>query len=124
MPRSHLSELIEERVAGFDGIKIDHRREFRDAIRLADFSDADEGLSEIHRRRTFARPMPPNRAISTIHKAKGLECDNALIVPCDRQAFSSTDYARSKLYVALSRAKRSLALVLSRNNRSPLFRFE
>ena len=70
-----LSELIEERVAGFDGIKIDHRREFRDAIRLGDFSDADEGLSEIHRRRTFARPMPPNRAISTIHKAKGLECD-------------------------------------------------
>ena len=116
-----LLELLEQGVAGFDGIKIDHRREFRDAIRLGDFSDPDEGLTEIHRRRTFARPMPPERAISTIHKAKGLECDNAMIVPCDARAFSSTDYARCKLYVALSRAKRSLTLVLSRGNPSPLF---
>jgi len=119
-----LSELVEQGVVGFDRIKIDYRREFRDAIRLGDFSDPDEGLAEIHRRRTFARPMPPDRAISTIHKAKGLECDNALIVPCDRQVFSSTDYARCKLYVALSRAKQSLTLVLSRNNPSPLFCLE
>lgn len=30
-------------------------------------------------------------------------------------------YARCKLYVALSRAKRSLTLVVSQNNPSPLF---
>jgi len=115
-----LDELICDRVAGFEGIKIDHRRECRDAIRLKDFADPVVGLAEINRRRSFARPMPPARAISTIHKAKGLECDNAIVLPCDQQTFSSSEYARCKLYVAMSRAKRSLTLVLSSNNPSPL----
>ena len=109
----HLSGLIDDRVAGFAEIKVDYRREFRDAIRLLEFDDAAEGFAEINRRRSLARPMPPKRAISTIHKAKGLECDNAIVLPCDGRRFSGTDYSRCKLYVALSRAKRSLTLVLS-----------
>lgn len=116
-----LNELIRDGVVGFDGIKIDHRGEYRDAIRLQDFTDPVVGLAEINRRRSFARPMPPGRAISTIHKAKGLECDNAIVVPCDQQTFSSSEYARCKLYVAMSRAKRSLTLVLSSKKPSPLF---
>ena len=117
----HLSELIDDRVAGFDSIKLDHRREFRDALRLFDFDDPEEGLTEIARRRSFAHPMPPPKAISTIHKAKGLQCDHAIVVPCDRQRFSATEYSRRKLFVALSRAKRSLTLVVSRNDPGPLF---
>ena len=118
---THLSRLIDDRVAGFDSIKLDQRREFRDALRLIEFDDPEEGLTEIARRRSFAHPMPPSKAISTIHKAKGLQCDHAIVVPCDRQRFSATDYSRRKLYVALSRAKRSLTLVVSRNDPGPLF---
>lgn len=117
----HLAHLGNDKVPGFNEIRVDHRSEYRDAVRLANFADAEEGLAEINRRRSLARPMPPPRAISTIHKAKGLECQNALIVPCDQQRFSATDYSRCKLYVALSRAKRSLTLVLSRSNPSQLF---
>jgi len=116
-----LSELIDQGISGFDTIKIDYRREYKEATRLMDYSDASSGHAETNRRRTFARPMPPARAISTIHKAKGLECEHAVIVPCDNQNFSSTEYARCKLYVALSRAKRSLTLVISTDNPSPLF---
>ena len=118
----HLAKLRNENAPGFDTVHIDQRSEFRDAMRLADFSDPEEALAEINRRRSFARPMPPSRAISTIHKAKGLQCDNALIIPCDRQRFSATDYCRRRLYVALSRAKCSLTLVPSLSDPSPLFR--
>lgn len=119
---ARLSELVEAKETGFDGVHIDHRREMRDAIKLAEFDDAEDGLAELHRRRTFARHTLPSKVISTIHKAKGLECDNAMVISCDSQQFTRTDYARSKLYVALSRAKRSLTLVVSRNKPSPLFK--
>jgi hypothetical protein len=118
---THLAQLIEDRFAGFERIKIDQRREFRDALRLIEFDDPEEGLTEIARRRSFAHPMPPAKAISTIHKAKGLQSDHAIVVPCDRARFSATDYSKCKLYVALSRAKCSLTLVVSRNDPSPLF---
>lgn len=118
---TQLSRFRQDGVSGFQTVNIDYRREYRDAIRLGEFQDAHDGLAEINRRRSFARPMPPARAISTIHKAKGLQCDNALILPCDNR-FSSTYYSRCRLYVAISRAKRSLTLVLSRDNPCPLFR--
>lgn len=117
----HVEKLRNGQASGFETINIDYRSEFRDAMRLAAFNDPEEAFAEITKRRSFARPMPPSRAISTIHKAKGLECDNALIMPCDRQRFSATEYSRRRLYVALSRAKRSLTLVFSRSDPSPLF---
>ena len=118
---THLSRLVSDGVSGFQSIRIDHRREFRDALRLIDYDDPEEGLAEINQRRSFARPLPPRKAVSTIHKAKGLQCDHAIVVPCDKR-FSATEYSRCKLYVALSRAKRSLTLVVSRNDPGPLFR--
>lgn len=118
---ARLWELIEQRASGFQNIKINYRREYKDAIQLGVFTDPVDGLAEINRRRTFMRPMPPKKSISTIHKAKGLECDNAMIIPCDQRTFSCTEYARCKLYVAMSRAKHTLTLVLSRSNPSPLF---
>jgi DNA helicase-2/ATP-dependent DNA helicase PcrA len=102
----------------FRDIKIDLYREFWEAVKLADFDDPEEGLVEITRRRSRAQVGPPRKAISTVHKAKGLECDSVLIMPCDDKQFSEAN--RCLLYVALSRAKKSLQIVVSRQNPSPL----
>ena len=105
----------------FGNVEVDCARELRDAIQLGTFDTADRGLAEITHRRTYGRPKPPDRAISTIHKAKGLECDNVIVMPCNRQTFSAKEDARCLLYVALSRARERLMLVVSREERSPLF---
>jgi DNA helicase-2/ATP-dependent DNA helicase PcrA len=56
--------------------------------------------------------------ISTIHKAKGLEAPNVIIMPCDSTTFREKD--RRLLYVAISRASRRLTLVVSRSRPSPI----
>lgn len=114
--------LTEDGREGFSEVKIDRRVELRDAIRLGAFADVEEGFAEIARRRSYSRPSPPSKTLSSIHKAKGLECDHAMVMSCDRTQFSSTSYAKCKLYVALSRAKRSLTIVLPDTNTSPLFK--
>lgn len=118
---NELSDLVDAKADGFGDVKVVHRSELSDAIRLKAFACPDEGYAEIARRRSHAMPAPPARTLSTIHKAKGLECDNAVLIAGDRDQFSGTRYARCKLYVALSRAKRLLTIVVSRNNPSPLF---
>jgi superfamily I DNA/RNA helicase len=50
---------------------------------------------------------PPAKAISIIHKAKGLECDAAILMLCDRSTFPENSASRW-LYVALGRAKSRL----------------
>lgn len=117
---NRLSELREQE-ASFRDIAIDHHKEFWDAVRLGQFETPDVGLAEITHRRTYARPTPPTRAISTIHKAKGLECGSVILMPCDAKTFPDKEDARCLLYVALSRATHRLLLVLSRTNPSPLF---
>jgi DNA helicase-2/ATP-dependent DNA helicase PcrA len=107
----------------FQYIKVDYFKEFWDAVRLGEFATVDDGLAEITHRRTYSHPKPPPKAISTIHKAKGLECESVILMPCDGMTFPDTAYARCLLYVALSRAKSRLLLVLSRANPSPLFTF-
>ena len=104
----------------FASLAIDYPREFWDAVHLEKFESASEGLSEITRRRTYARPKLPVKAISTIHKAKGHECHHVIVMPCDGQTFPDKPGARCLLYVAMSRATDSLTLVLSRTNPSPL----
>lgn len=105
----------------FSGIKIDHALEYSEAIQLAAFATADLGQDELARRRTFARPRLPPKAISTVHKAKGLECDRVLVLPCDAGHFADKPHHRCLLYVALSRPMRQLALVVPIDNPSPLF---
>jgi hypothetical protein len=114
-----LSQLIETDPK-FAPIKIDSPREFREAIRLDDFENCQDGLTEIARRRTHSRPMPPDRAISTVHKAKGLEAMRVIIMPCNSKHFPDNEAARNLLYVAISRATQSLTLVVSRSDPSPL----
>jgi DNA helicase-2/ATP-dependent DNA helicase PcrA len=104
----------------FKTVKVDYNREFWDAIRLGDFDDANVGLAELSRRRTYIRPSLPTKAISTVHKAKGLESDNVLIMPCDGNHFGDSQAARCRLYVAMSRSIRSLTFVVSRQDPSPL----
>jgi hypothetical protein len=105
----------------FTDVKIDCHREFWEAGCLGDFENAEAGLAEIAHRRTYSRPKPPNRAISSIHKAKGLECDSVIVLPCDAETFPDSEYTRCLLYVTISRAKSRLMLVLSRAQPSPLF---
>ena len=67
--------------------------------------------------------VPSSKCISTVHKSKGLECENALVMMCDKGSFSNTEYKRRLMYVGLSRAKKSLTLVVCRDNPTPLFSF-
>lgn len=118
-----LKDYIAGGQAGFDDIKIDYRSELGDAIRLGAFATPEDGLSELARRRShFHRPLPA-RTFSTIHKAKGLECPNVMVIPCDNK-FSGTEYSRCRLYVALSRASHTLTLVVPSSNGSPLLKIE
>lgn len=117
---NHLRSLAANEAA-FADVRIHHGREFAEAILLGRFEDADDGFAEIARRRTHARPQLPMKAISTIHKAKGLEFENVMVLPCDADNFSNTKASRARLYVALSRATRSLMLVVSKAKPSPLF---
>jgi superfamily I DNA/RNA helicase len=105
----------------FTNVKFDCHREFWDAVRLGQFENPADGLADMAYRRAYARSQPPDRAISTIHKAKGLECQSVIVVPCDGKSFPNKPDARCLLYVALSRAKSDLMLVISADNLSPLF---
>lgn len=117
-----LSVLIQQKADGFRDVEIVNRSELRDAIRLKTFSAPDDGFAEMARRRSRAMPAPPRRTLSTVHKAKGLECENAMLIAGDKDQFGDTHYARCKLYVALSRAKKSLTIVISPSNPRPLFK--
>ena len=103
---------------GLAGVVIDYPREYLEAVRLGDAVDPRSGLAEIARDNTLRRRSVPRRAISTVHKAKGLEAENVLLMPCDGSTFREKD--RRLLYVAISRATRSLTVVVSRTNPSPI----
>lgn len=105
----------------FGDVKLDRHREFWEAAQLGRFDTAEGGLAEITHRRTYAPSKLPDKAISNIHKAKGLECHHAVIMPCTRSTFPDTELARRLLYVAMSRASHKLMIVVSRTSPSPLF---
>jgi hypothetical protein len=106
--------------ADFRPIQLDCYREFHEAARLGTFETAEVGFHEISRHRTYSRPQPPDKAISTIHKAKGLECKNVIIMPCDAKSFPDNQISRCLLYVAMSRASSRLMLVIPPASPSPL----
>lgn len=92
----HLDEL-KHSDSDFSDIEMDCRRKFWDAIRLGAFGNIDDGLAEITHRRTYARPKPPERALSTIHKAKGLECGSVIVLPCDAKTFPDSIATQDKI---------------------------
>jgi hypothetical protein len=68
-----LSRIAELRTADndFRPILIDANREFHEAAKLGSFESAEAGFAELTHRRAYTRPSPPEKSISTIHKAKG-----------------------------------------------------
>lgn len=112
-------EALKGSDTSFAEVEIDMRREYREAIRLADFSSPDEGFEVITQRRSVTKLSMPSKYISTVHKAKGLEADHVLLLPCDKTHFGNSEEKRCLLYVALSRAKTSLTLVVSQSNPTP-----
>lgn len=112
-------EVLIQGDAGFADVAIDLLREYREAMRLTTFADPAAGLVEITRRRNIVRTALPGKCISTVHKAKGLEVDHVLVLPCDKVHFGNSEEKRCLLYVALSRAKTSLTLVVSSSSPSP-----
>lgn len=117
-----IAALVKNTAVGFDTVKIDHSSELRDAVRIGQFAGPDDGFAEVSRMRSYSHPSLPKKVLSSIHKAKGLECDHAMLMACDKAQFTSTLYAKSKMYVALSRARKSLTLVVSTSSPSPLFK--
>lgn len=65
-------------------------------------------LGRIRRRRKW-----PPQMVTTIHKAKGLEFDHVLLCPVDHHQYPDDVLGARLLYVALSRAKRSVKLILA-----------
>ena len=74
-------------------------------------------LGRIRRQRRW-----PPQTISTIHKAKGLEFDHVLLCPVDRHQYPETELGARLLYVGLSRACKSLKLVLAGDSCTSLVR--
>jgi DNA helicase-2/ATP-dependent DNA helicase PcrA len=85
-----------------------------------------QSMATVSRRSQDGAPTPGQNSrtgpSARFIKPRGLEFDNVLLLPCDRQTFSNTPRSRAKLYVAMSRAKKSLMLVVSRTKPSPLFK--
>lgn len=109
--------------SAFASMKIDKYRELYEATRFADFASVDEALSAITQRRAHVAQLPPDRAISNIHKAKGLESSAAILINCTRATFPDTDLGRRLLYVGLTRASASLLITVSAKTPSPLVQF-
>lgn len=65
----------------------------------------------------------PRLSTSTVHSAKGQEYDHVVIAHCSATPFPATDDGRRLLYVAMSRARRSLLFLLSDEAPSPLIEF-
>jgi len=107
----------------FAGVQIDHTREYQDATALSAYDDADTALGEIAHRRSASRTGQPKQCISTIHKAKGLEVEDVILLACDATHFPDTQEARRLLYVALSRPRKRLTIVVSQSAPSPLVSF-
>lgn len=116
----HLKELIIQNADGFSNLHIDYQRELDDLIKLKGYNDPLTGFAEISKRRSRSYPKPPRKALSTVHKSKGLEAEYVFVFACDDDHFPETHVKRNLLYVALSRATESVTIIASRNNRSPL----
>jgi len=60
------------------------------------------------------------RTVSTVHKAKGLEYDHVLIANFSEGHFGDDEMSRRIAYVALSRARRTITILVPEQQPSPL----
>jgi len=102
----------------------DIRIEFRETLEAIQScasvqpDEADEAVMSSIRRRRY-RPAA-NRIVTTIHRAKGLDFDHVTIAICARTPFPDTLAGRALLYTAMSRARRSLTILIPEDEASPL----
>lgn len=104
--------------------KINHQREFNEACRIGDYQSVSEARLGLTRHRTHFQPQLPARGVSTIHKAKGLEFEEIVIIDLRASTFPDRTHKRALLYTALSRATNKITLVISKDNVSPLIKWE
>jgi hypothetical protein len=88
-------------------------------IRQIQQENAIEYLDEIVAR-FKARPKRPARCASSIHKVKGLDFDHVLIGNFSSEHFPDDEISRRIAYVALSRARKSITLLVPELSPSPL----
>lgn len=105
----------------FRDIRIDLRWEFAEARQIHANAEISTVLARLTHQRDARGNELPVRAISTIHKSKGLETRGAVLVPCGANNLTANEKNRCLLYVALSRAREQLALVVPQTNPSSLF---
>jgi UvrD-like helicase C-terminal domain len=103
------------------GIKV----HLADTLRVAGLVDVSDGLPAPVALERVIRSRKencglPRRFTTTIHKAKGREVDHVIVVPVTKSAFNSTEGARRLLYVAMSRARKTVTLVQDPKSPSPL----
>jgi hypothetical protein len=103
------------------GMRIDLLDSFRilGRLRPTPEDDARQMLDDAVRHHREAA-TPPLRCVSTIHKAKGQEYDHVVLAHCSRSPFPDTPSSRRLLYVALSRAQRSVLILAADRAPSPL----
>jgi superfamily I DNA/RNA helicase len=75
---------------------------------------------EVAARRRRDAAVVPSKCTSTIHRAKGEEFDHVILAHCSASPFPDTHDARRLLYVALTRARRSVLILASARAPSPL----
>jgi DNA helicase-2/ATP-dependent DNA helicase PcrA len=104
-----------------DWMKIDLRSDLRilGSLRVHKDESPREAL-DLAIRRAHRTAIAPTRCVSTIHKAKGQEFDHVIIAHCSATPFPNTLEARRLLYVALSRARKSITILASGSAPSPL----
>lgn len=80
-------------------------------VRRTDELTSAEVLDSVVQARKRSGWMP-RRSITTVHKAKGREADHVIVVHCAESVFPDDEHARRLLYVATSRARRSVTLIV------------
>lgn len=113
-------QLLMNEEPAFRQIKVDLWREFNEARRLHTHPEFESVVAQLTHQRTARVSQPPARALSSVHKSKGLETRQAIVIPCDTTHFADNEKNRCLLYVALSRSSERLFLVVPRNDPSPL----
>lgn len=84
-----------------------------------DEGDAEEMLDEVLRSRKLSMGLP-ERSVMTIHKSKGHQFDHVVVALCGATPFPDSDEGRKLLYVALSRARRTVHILPPEDSASPL----
>lgn len=106
--------VLDTSPAGYSIRLNDHARALCAFDRTDDPRAFRSTLGRIRRRHKW-----PPQMVSTIHKAKGLDFDHVLLCPVDRNQYPNDVLGARLLYVALSRARKSIRLVLANDNPSP-----